>query len=95
MGKIRVGDERVTEGHQIGIAVVQDPVGFVEIIMAGDDDRAPESSRIFLRKDSVNCGAPSQSASTRWRYPTPPAPAGSQGLEEVAFRAGFRKSEMI
>jgi hypothetical protein len=50
MGKIRVADERATEGNQIGIAVVQDPVGFIEIIMAGDDDRAPEPCPDLLAK---------------------------------------------
>jgi hypothetical protein len=42
MGKTRVGDERAIEDHQIGVAVVQGPVGFIEIIMAADDDRAQE-----------------------------------------------------
>jgi hypothetical protein len=74
MGKIRVGDERATEGHQIGVAVVQDPVGFVEIIMAGVDDRAPESCPDLLAKRF----------SELRRVPRPggdtprPAPAGRQ-----------------
>src|SRR5882757_11193006 len=42
-GQVGVGNKRTSESDEVGITALKHPVGALDIVLAGDDDRASEA----------------------------------------------------